>query len=162
MHIHTKIYDVLYLLLPPFSPPSSLPCPRGPSREAAGGPPGAPKNTPRKHISNMYFFFVLIFYDSFSDFCLLFLAKASSPRNPPRGGPQRRPPEEAPRGGPQRRPHGCSTVLTLLTLLRVLTLLRMCSAGPPRPVPRKQPHITPHIYCTYLVRPGPPGGFLGD
>ena len=127
--------------------------------EGSRRPPRSPQKHPEKaHINHFFFFMFLFFVCRLFSVCFqilvcFFLEIVSSPRNPPRGGPQRRPPEETPKS-----PHGCSTVLTLLTLLRVLTLLRMC---PPRPVPRKQPHITPHIYCTYLVRPGPPGGFRG-
>ena len=55
---------------------SSLQCPRGPPREPAGGPPGAPKSPRRKHISNIFFF------------------------EPPPGGP----PEDAPEA-PGNQPH---------------------------------------------------------
>ena len=97
----TVEFTTYYLLLPPFRH-LFLKCPRGPPREPAGGPPGAPKNPPRKHISNICFsmfsrFFR--FFRCFSDFCLFFLARASSPRKTPREAPT----QEAP-GGTQRRP----------------------------------------------------------
>ena len=104
MCTYTLEFTTYYLLLPPFSPPSSLPCPRGPPREAAGGPPGAPKNTPRKHISNMSFFqmlFRIVFqFFSFCQICfqMFFVFSCQSKQ------PQENPPEEDPRGGPQRRP----------------------------------------------------------
>ena len=125
MH-HKKInVHCLYFSLVPLSPREaprlptlSLQCPRGPPRESAGGPPGAPNEAPRKHILIKFVVFTFshvllacysiyivftcfkVFYFFVTFFLILQAGLAGrppeeAPREAPRGGPR-----EAPRGGP--------------------------------------------------------------
>ena len=93
-------YCSCFTTLFPSMPPRA---PQGGSRR----PPRSPQKHPEKaHIKHFFFFqicfirfSVFCFFSLLSDFCLLFLARASSPRKTPREAPT----QEAP-GGTQRRP----------------------------------------------------------
>ena len=90
-------YCSCFTTLFPSMPPRA---PQGGSRRPPRSPQQHPEKAHIKHFSNLFHFSgILKVFSVFSDLCLLFLARASSPRKTPREAPT----QEAP-GGTQRRP----------------------------------------------------------